>query len=130
MPFRLISYGIIGIGQHIAIHFAKRGCSRLYLVDIAEAGLRETENLIGENSPHVNIKLHTADVSDESSVKAMVDDCIQTYGRLDFACNNAGIAMKNLLTTDTDLTTFEKVHNVNFKGVGDPALIMFYSETY
>ena len=31
------------------------------------------------------------DVSNEADVQAMVDECVQLYGRLDYAFNNAGI---------------------------------------
>jgi NAD(P)-dependent dehydrogenase (short-subunit alcohol dehydrogenase family) len=89
----------------------------IFLVDIAEKGLKETEALIKELSPNANIAMHTADVSHETSVKGMVDECVKRFGRLDFACNNAGVAMSNLLTTETDVNTFDKLHKVNNKGV-------------
>jgi NAD(P)-dependent dehydrogenase (short-subunit alcohol dehydrogenase family) len=88
------------------------------MVDLVESGLRETQSMIMEISPHAKTTLYKADISDEDSVKAMISKCVETYGRLDFACNNAGIAMGNISTTETDLKTFDKIHNVNFRGVG------------
>lgn len=88
------------------------------MVDLVESGLLETQSMIMEISPYAKTTLHKADISDEESVKTMISKCVETYGRVDFACNNAGIAMANIPTTEIDLKTFDKVHNVNFKGVG------------
>jgi NAD(P)-dependent dehydrogenase (short-subunit alcohol dehydrogenase family) len=90
------------------------------MIDLVESGLLETQRMISEISPHAKTTLYKADVSDEESVKAMISKCVETYGRLDFACNNAGIAMANIATTETDLRTFDKIHNVNFRGVSIP----------
>lgn len=107
----------LGIGQQICLGLAKRGCTRLFMVDLGEAGLQQTQEMISKISANVKTTLHTADVSDEASVKAMVSKCVEVYGRLDFACNNAGISMGNIPTTEIDLKTFDRIHNVNFKGV-------------
>lgn len=98
------------------------------MVDLAEAGLQQTQGMISENSAHVNTTIHKADVSDEASVKAMVSKCIDVYGRLDFACNNAGIAMSNIPTTEIDLKTFDRIHNVNFKGVSTSNSALTWTE--
>jgi len=41
---------------------------------------------------------------------------VKIFGHLDFAMNNAGIAMGGVKTADTSLSMFEKVCNVNEKG--------------
>lgn len=107
----------LGIGQQICLGLAKRGCTKIFMVDLIESGLLDTQKLIEEISPHTKTTLYKADISDEESVKTMINNCIETYGRLDFASNNAGIAMPNVLTTETDLKTFDRVHSINFKGV-------------
>lgn len=118
---------VSGIGQQIAVYFAKRGCSKIFLVDISDSGLQETDKLVKSAASNVNTTLYKVDVSKDESVKAMVDKCIEVYGRLDFACNNAGIAMANVSTAETDIKTFERVHDVNFKGVcyGPSAILLF-----
>ncbi|KAK5444216.1 hypothetical protein LTS15_010569 [Exophiala xenobiotica] len=106
-----------GIGQQICLALAKKGCTRIFMVDLVEPGLLQTQRMIREISPHAKAIATIADVSDEESVKSMISKCIETYGRLDFASNNAGIAMGNIPTTETDLKTFDRQHSVNFKGV-------------
>jgi NAD(P)-dependent dehydrogenase (short-subunit alcohol dehydrogenase family) len=56
-----------------------------------------------------------ADVSNEADVKALVQRTIETYGRLDYAFNNAGVeqAMKPL--TEQTEETFEHVMNINVR---------------
>ena len=87
------------------------------MVDLAEPGLQATQAMITKISSHAKTTIYKADVSDEVSVEAMVDKCLEIYGRLDFACNNAGIGMGNIPTTEIDVKTFDRVHHVNFKGV-------------
>ncbi|OQU98045.1 hypothetical protein CLAIMM_03878 [Cladophialophora immunda] len=106
-----------GIGQQIALCFAKKGCSQIFLVDLSEPGMLETKSLIREFRRKVKVVIHKADVSSSGDVKAMVDKCVETFGRIDFAANNAGITSPVGLTTDLDVATFDKLHNVNTKGV-------------
>lgn len=80
--------------------------------------MEETKKLVRETSRDAEVVLHVTDISDDTSVKAMVDDCLAKFGRIDFACNNAGIAMSNVLTADMDMKTFDKIFDVNLKGVG------------
>lgn len=87
------------------------------MVDLVDSGLSETQRMILEISPHAKTTIYKADVSDDESVRNMINKCVATYGRVDFACNNAGIGMPDVKTTETDVKTFDKIHNVNYKGV-------------
>lgn len=106
-----------GIGQQIALQFVQRGCQKIFLADLTEDKLQQTSQLLKEAAPTAVVVLHAANMSEDVQVKEMVDKCIEVFGRLDFACNNAGIAMSNVKTADVDLELFEKVHNVNSRGV-------------
>jgi NAD(P)-dependent dehydrogenase (short-subunit alcohol dehydrogenase family) len=58
------------------------------------------------------------DVTDAKSVKAMVDACVETFGRLDVAFNNAGITGQvNAEVADADEDIFDQVMAVNVRGV-------------
>lgn len=101
--------------------FARQGCAKLFLVDISKAGLEKTRDLVASENTKAVVVCHIADITDDLSVREMVESCVKTFGRIDFACNNAGAAMPNILTTDIPTDTFDKVFNVNFKGVS-PAM--------
>lgn len=110
-----------GIGRQIAVTFAQRECKKIFLVDISRQGLETTAKLVGLVDGSIRVATHVADLTDDAAVKNMVDTCIQEFGRIDFACNNAGIAMPNLLTVDIPMKTFDKVFDVNLKTVSGPS---------
>jgi NAD(P)-dependent dehydrogenase (short-subunit alcohol dehydrogenase family) len=99
------------------VAFARNGCQKLFLADISEPGLERTKSLVLEVSAQAKVILHKVDVTNDASVRGMVDKCGEEFGRIDFACNNAGIAMSNVRSVDITVETFEKVHDVNLKGV-------------
>jgi len=108
-----------GIGQAIATGFARSGCTKIFLVDLSRDGLEATRKLITNENSDAKVSVHVADVSDDASVKNMVESCVKDFGRIDFACNNAGIAMQDNVTTEVSTETLDRVINVNLKGVGD-----------
>lgn len=67
-----------------------------------------------------NIELFEGNVADESCVKAMVDRCIAVFGRVDIACNNAGVSGSSAARThDATIEEFDFVCSVNERGVRD-----------
>jgi 3-oxoacyl-[acyl-carrier protein] reductase len=56
------------------------------------------------------------DVTSSSEVDDLVDGAVRDHGRLDVMCNIAGI-MHNSLVVDTEDADFDRVLNVNLKGV-------------
>lgn len=108
----LVTGGSFGIGRATAFEFAKRG-AKVVVVDWVED--EETIHLIKKvGGDAIFIK---CDVSKEADVKKMIDIAINTFGRLDFAFNNAGIEGEQ---ANTDLCTTEnwdKTIGVNLKGI-------------
>ena len=90
------------------------------MVDISQPGLERTRELIAAIEGAPEVILHVADVTDDSAVKGMVDACIDKFGRIDFACNNAGMAMPSIMTTEIPMETFDRLFDVNLKSVSDP----------
>lgn len=101
-----------GIGRATAIALARAGAS-VTVLDLDEATAIETTELIraagGEALSGV------IDIADEESVRAAVDRLVATYGRLDFAVNNAGMSSRKLLD-QTTLEEFERIVHVNLSG--------------
>jgi len=73
-----------GNGRAIAARFAEEG-AKIFAVDLHAERLVETEN-----AAKTDIRAHICDVTDGSAVKAMVDACVEHYGRLDILVNNVG----------------------------------------
>jgi NAD(P)-dependent dehydrogenase (short-subunit alcohol dehydrogenase family) len=78
-----------GIGRASAQVFAREGAS-VVVADIDDAGGRETVELIEGKGGQASF-VHT-DVAEKTDVYAMVQHAVDTYGGLDCAHNNAGIA--------------------------------------
>lgn len=114
----IVTGGSFGIGRATAIAFAERGAN-VVIVDIVED--RETLDMItSAGGKAIFIK---CDVSDPTSVKAMVEQTVATFGRLDFAFNNAGIEGASAPTADCTEENWDRVIAVNLKG---PWLCMKY----
>ena len=102
----LVTGGGSGIGRATALTFAREG-ARVVVADVvAEAG-QETVRLIAEAGGEA--RFVAADVSRATEVEALVAGCIEAYGRLDCAHNNAGIERPGAQTVDYDEAAWERV---------------------
>jgi len=101
-----------GIGLATAQLFAKEGAS-VALVDRNEPK-QEAQDLIDAGYQAISIQ---CDVSDEKSVEAMVQKTVDTFGKLDYAYNNAGIQNPMTDTVELKEEVFDDVMNVNTKGI-------------
>jgi NAD(P)-dependent dehydrogenase (short-subunit alcohol dehydrogenase family) len=110
----LVTGGSSGIGQATAIAFAREGAKVALTYHSNRAGGDETVRLIEEHDGHA-ILLQT-DVAKASEVQALVDATVATYGRLDFAFNNAGTGVGKLIHETTE-EEWDRVVNTNLKGV-------------
>lgn len=108
----IVTGGSFGIGRATAIAFAKKG-AKVIVVDWIEDN--ETIDLIkASGGEAIFIK---CDVSKPDDVKLMVENTISTFGRLDFAFNNAGIEGNGGSTIDCTEENWDKTIGVNLKGV-------------
>jgi len=111
----LITGGSSGIGRAAAVAFAKAGV-RVVVAARRRAEGEATLRLVeaaGSEGLFV-----PADVRHAGEVRSMVDACVETYGGLDYAFNNAGIEGTAFVkTADYDEETFRQVIDVNLTGV-------------
>ncbi len=105
-----------GLGQATALRLAGEGAKQC-LVDLNKSGLEETERLIREQTPDAATLCIEADVTDESAVKNYVEKAIGKFGRIDGLYNNAGIEGKQAPVAEYDSDMFDKVVDINLKGV-------------
>lgn len=103
-----------GIGRASARAFAQYG-SMVVVSDIMAESGQETVRMIRETGGQA-IFLR-ADVSKEAEVKRLINTVAETYGRIDFAHNNAGIAGIRASLTQLTEDDWERIINVNLKGV-------------
>ncbi|WP_069463568.1 3-oxoacyl-ACP reductase, partial [Actinacidiphila rubida] len=99
-----------GIGLATARRLAAEG-ARVVCVDLdAENGAKA--------AAEVNGRFIQADVTDEEAVRAVYEEAVDAYGRLDIAFNNAGISPPDddsILTTG--LAAWRRVQEVNLTSV-------------
>lgn len=102
-----------GIGKSTALLFASEGAA-VIVNDLSEKSGTETVSEIQKAGGVASF--FQGDVTDPSSVSAMVDQIIQAYGRIDVLFNNAGISGVGLLH-EIEPEAWDKVINVNIRGV-------------
>lgn len=102
-----------GIGKAIAIKLAEYGAN-VVVSDIIEDNINKVIQEI--KSKNGNAIGCVADVTNSSSVEALIEKCKNEYGSLDILVNNAGIT-KDALTMRMSDEQWDNVINVNLKGV-------------
>jgi NAD(P)-dependent dehydrogenase (short-subunit alcohol dehydrogenase family) len=103
-----------GIGRATAVMFAIRGAN-VVLADWIEDPAHETVDAIkAAGGSCVFVK---CDVSKSEDVDRLVQKTIDTYGRLDFAFNNAGVEGINAVAHECSEDNWDRTIAINLKGV-------------
>lgn len=105
-----------GIGLATAHLLAARGAC-LSLADVRTESLESAVKSIQEATPAAKLHHQAVNVVDSKSVNDWHDALMKHYGRLDGAANLAGILGDNGKIVDLEDETWEKVLDVNLKGV-------------
>jgi 3-oxoacyl-[acyl-carrier protein] reductase len=110
----IVTGGARGIGGAIAAAFAEEGADVVVAdvlgVDVATDTL-DAIAAAGRRS----LLVHT-DVSDEASVRAMVDQAHEEFGHVDILVNNAGVFSQHLFH-QLPVEAFDRVLAINLRGV-------------
>ena len=110
----LVTGAANGIGRAAALAFAREGVS-VVAADVSEQGNQETARMIEEAGGRaLAVKCN---VSRGNDVKAALEKTVETFGRLDFAFNNAGVEQP--ITPAADLTEeeWDRIVDINLRGV-------------
>lgn len=110
----LVTGGAAGIGRATALAFAAAG-ARVVVSDIDEKGGEVT--VLAIKAAGGDAMFVACDVSDSEAVAALIRHTVDAYGRLDVAFNNAGIEIEHERLADGDLETFDRIMDINVKGV-------------
>jgi NAD(P)-dependent dehydrogenase (short-subunit alcohol dehydrogenase family) len=108
----IVTGGSFGIGKATAIAFAKRGAS----VIIAD-WIRDDSALKEINGMGACAIFAPCDVSKPADVAAMVAQAINTFGKIDFAINNAGVEGETSSTHECTEENWDRTIDINLKGV-------------
>lgn len=100
-----------GFGAAISHSFAREG-ARVLVCDINTTG---GETTCSTNPSHLSF--HLMDVTKSSDWKSAIETAIQKWGKVDILVNNAGTSYRNKPTLEVTEEDFEKVFDVNVKGV-------------
>src|SRR4051794_37530087 len=103
-----------GIGRATAIKFACLG-AQVVVSDCDDSSGEETVRII-THQDGTAIFIHT-DVSQEKDIQYLIQTTLDTYGRLDYAVNNAGILPKFVPTHLYATEAYDRVMAVNARGV-------------
>jgi len=111
----LVTGAAAGIGRESALALAREGAA-VCLSDLNRAGGEETaQAIISAGGKAIFVR---CDVTRAQDVQAMVQAALDTFGRLDAAVNNAGIAgTLNKRIHETDDDAFDRIIATNLKGL-------------
>lgn len=109
----LVTGAAAGIGRATALKFAKEG-AKVVVSDIDVKGGEETASLIRKNGGEAIFE--AADTSNPDEVDKLLANAVKAYGRLDCACNNAGIEGKIVSMAEQEIENYDAVMAVNARG--------------
>jgi NAD(P)-dependent dehydrogenase (short-subunit alcohol dehydrogenase family) len=105
--------GSSGIGRATAIALAKQGVKISIPARRVKEG-EETVRLVKEaGSDGIFVRTN---VANEDDVKSLVENTVKTYGRLDYAINNAGVEQTMTPPVEQTIEEFDQIMNINVKG--------------
>ena len=107
----------LGIGRATAHQFAQNGAKAIYLCDYSDRYLEIHVREIRSKYPSAAVHVRRFDAANDAAVKAVVDDALKTYGRLDIMFANAGVVGTNRMFSDIEADAFMKTLRTNVLGV-------------
>lgn len=102
-----------GIGRAMALKFASEGAAVIVSDVNVEGGNATVASILDDGGKASFVK---ADISNANDVAALMKNIEDAYGRLDCACNNAGIEGHISPITEQSEDDFDAVIRVNLRG--------------
>lgn len=110
----LVTGAAAGIGRGIALTLAAEGAS-VVVSDLASSKTAGEETVALIQKAGGRAVFQAADVSSPDDMAGLIAFCVKTFGALDYAVNNAGIAVVKPLAEVSD-EEYDRVVNVNLRG--------------
>lgn len=103
-----------GIGRATALAFAREGAN-VAIADVSDQGIQETARMIEERGGRALAV--RCDVRQAEDVKAALGTTIETFGRLDFAFNNAGVEQPIKAAAEISEAEWDRLIEIDLRGV-------------
>ena len=110
----LVTGASSGIGRAVALGWAREG-AKIVVSDVDLRGGEATVAMV--RAAGGDALFVAANVGKPSDCEALVARTVAHYGRLDIACNNAGISGPSAATADYPLDGWDQVIHINLSGV-------------
>ncbi len=110
----LITGSDSGIGQAIAIEFAKQGANIVICYHSDKSGAEETlQEVEKQNSKGIILPV---DISEEQKVEQLFEQAIKEFGSIDILVNNAAVNGSGINVADMDTEVFDRTIRTNLYG--------------
>jgi len=109
----LVTGGSSGIGRATCLRFARQGAKVVLAARWVNEGEQTAQMIRDAGGEALFVR---ADVSQATDVQALVSRCVEAYGGLDFACNNAGIEGTIKPLVDYSEANWDAIVDINLKG--------------
>lgn len=112
----LVTGGATGIGKAAALAFAKEGAKVVVAGRTEVTGTEAVREIEKAGGQAIFVR---TDVAHAADVRNMVDATVKTFGRLDYAFNNAGVEGTEVMTdlADQSEENYDAIFNANVRGV-------------
>ena len=112
----VVTGGASGIGRAIALAWAREGAA-VIVSDLAACADGARETVAMARAAGARAEFVAADVARAQDCEALVARTVERFGRLDAACNNAGVGGALAPVADYALDEWQRVLAVNLTGV-------------
>ncbi|KAF4339924.1 3-oxoacyl- reductase [Fusarium beomiforme] len=112
----LVTGAASGIGRETALSFAREGCKKIVIVDRDAGKLNDTKNIIAGAADDVQVIDVPTDISKEEDIENLYNKAIETFGRIDYVVNGAGVLSNNKRSHESSIEEFDMINNVNYRG--------------
>lgn len=113
----LITGGATGIGKAVALKLASNGVTVIISGRRVAVGNAAVAEISAAARNGAQVRFIQNDVSDEFAVKAMFENIVQEFGRLDMAVNNAGIFNEYATLEQSNSQNFRDMIEINVLGL-------------
>lgn len=109
----LVTGGSSGIGRATCVRFAQEGAAVVLAARRVVEGEQTAQHVREAGGEALFVR---TDVAQPADVQALVTTCLARYGRLDYACNNAGIEGTSVPLVEYSEAQWDTIMGINLKG--------------